>query len=73
MPMPRIEHVEDLDPDDGAGRSRLPDDHRRLLRHAPMGAARSPSARRSSKPTPIFTKLDPSVVDEERARLGVTA
>ena len=25
------------------------------------------------KPTPIFTKLDPSVVDEERARLGVTA
>ena len=49
----------------------LPGDHRRLLR-----APRSGSARRSTvgtpvaKPTPIFTKLDPSVVDEELARLG---
>jgi methionyl-tRNA synthetase len=24
------------------------------------------------KPTPIFTKLDPSVVDEERARLAAS-
>ena len=36
----------------------------------PLGvAARSWSAPRSRKPTPIFTKLDPSVVDEELARL----
>jgi methionyl-tRNA synthetase len=70
MPMPRIEHVEDLDPDDGAGigaylvitgdYSATPAWERRPVR---VGAS-------VAKPSPIFTKLEPSVVDEELARLG---
>src|SRR6478672_13769509 len=70
MPMPRIEHVEDLDPDDGAGLgvypiitgeySSTPSWERRPV------VVGTPVA----KPTPIFTKLDPSVVEEERARLA---
>ena len=56
--------------DNGAGLD-LPDHHRRLLRHARVGVgSRSRSAARSSKPTPIFTKLDPAIVDEELARLA---
>jgi methionyl-tRNA synthetase len=69
MPMPRIEHVEDLDPDDGAGLSVYPIitgdysatprwERRPVKVGAPVG-----------KPTPVFTKLDPSVVEEELARL----
>jgi methionyl-tRNA synthetase len=68
--MPRIEHVEDLDPDDGAGigaypvitgdYSATPAWERRPVR---VGAS-------VAKPSPIFTKLEPSVVDEELARLG---
>ena len=39
--------------------------------HAALGEpAGHGRARRSSKPTPVFTKLDPAVVDEELARLG---
>ena len=70
MPMPRIDHVEDLDPDDGAGLgvypiitgdySATPAWERRPV------VAGTPVA----KPTPIFTKLDPAVVDEELARLA---
>jgi len=70
MPMPRIDHVEDLDPDDGAGLgfypiitgdySATPTWERRPV------VAGTPVA----KPTPIFTKLDPAVVDEELARLA---
>ncbi len=70
MPMPRIDHVEDLDPDDGAGLGFYPiitGDY----------SATPPWERRSivagtpvAKPTPIFTKLDPAVVDEELARLA---
>ncbi len=37
MPMPRIETVEELDPDNGAGLELLPDHHRRLRGHAPVG------------------------------------
>ena len=65
-PMPRIEEAEDLD-----GGARLPGHHRRLHRGA--GVAPAPAGRGGTpvaKPTPIFTKLDPSVVDEELARLG---
>jgi methionyl-tRNA synthetase len=69
QPMPRIEYVEELDPDEGAG----------LLTYPVITGSCSEAPRWSSrpvtvgakveKPTPIFTKLDPSVVDEERARL----
>jgi methionyl-tRNA synthetase len=64
-PLPRIEEVEDLD--GGAGYPIITGDYSAVPsweRHpikvgTPVG-----------KPTPIFTKLDPSVVDEELARLG---
>ena len=69
MPMPRIEHVQDLDPDDGAGIDTYPiitgeysGTPRWERRPVQVGA-------KVEKPTPIFTKLDPSVVDEELARL----
>ena len=70
VPMPRIEQVEDLDPSTAPG-SRLPGHHRRLLGHARAGSrGRSTVGTPVDKPTPVFTKLDPSVVDEELARLG---
>jgi methionyl-tRNA synthetase len=67
--MPHIEHVEDLDPDDGAGLHVYPvitGDYSQtpawVSRPVAVGA-------KVAKPTPIFTKLDPGVVDEELARL----
>jgi methionyl-tRNA synthetase len=69
MPMPRIEHVEDLDPDNGAGLHVYPiitgnysTTPRWESRPVVVGA-------KVEKPTPVFTKLDPSVVEEELARL----
>jgi methionyl-tRNA synthetase len=64
-PLPRIEEVEDLD--GGTGYPIITGDYSGFPswgRHpivvgTPVG-----------KPTPVFTKLDPSVVDEELARLG---
>ena len=64
-PMPRIEEAEDLD-----GGARLPGHHRRLHRGAGVAPAPADVGAPVAKPTPIFTKLDPSVVDEELARLG---
>jgi methionyl-tRNA synthetase len=64
-PMPRIEEVEDLDggpsyPIITGEYSRAPAWERRpVVPGTPVG-----------KPTPIFTKLDPSVVEEELARLS---
>jgi methionyl-tRNA synthetase len=72
QPMPRIEYVEELDPDEGAG----------LLTYPVITGSYSETPRWESrpvtvgatveKPTPIFTKLDPSVVDEERERLAAS-
>ncbi len=70
MPMPRVERVDELDPDNGAGLETYPVitgdysatpawESRPVKVGTPVG-----------KPTPVFTKLDPSVVDEELARLG---
>ncbi|MGB3857973.1 MAG: methionine--tRNA ligase, partial [Ornithinimicrobium sp.] len=69
MPMPHIEEVLDLDEPDRATYPIITGDysamppwhHRAVVVGAPV-----------AKPTPIFTKLDPSVADEERARLGLT-
>lgn len=64
-PMPRIEEVEDLDggapyPIITGEYSGFPAWRRKpIVAGTPVG-----------KPTPIFTKLDPSVVDEELARLA---
>jgi methionyl-tRNA synthetase len=64
-PMPRIEDVEDLDggspyPIITGDYSAVPEWRRHPIQ---VGAA-------VAKPTPVFTKLDPSVVDEELSRLG---
>ncbi len=68
-PLPRIEEVEDLDGEAGEARS-YP-----IITGDYSGApswGRHPIVVGTpvEKPTPIFTKLDPSVVDEEIARLG---
>jgi methionyl-tRNA synthetase len=64
-PMPRIEEVEDLD--GGASYPIITGDYTAVpewRRHPiAVGAA-------VVKPTPIFTKLDPGIVDEELSRLG---
>ncbi|MCE1177925.1 MAG: methionine--tRNA ligase [Micrococcales bacterium] len=65
MPMPRIEEVADLD--DGRAYPVITGDYtatpRWESRPVTVGAP-------VAKPTPIFTKLDESVVEEELARLG---
>src|SRR4029077_4731553 len=69
MPMPRTEYVEDLDPDDGAGLYVYPvitGDYSGTPRWATRPVA---VGAKVAKPTPIFTKLDPGVVEEELARL----
>jgi methionyl-tRNA synthetase len=70
QPMPRTDYVEDLEPDEGAGLFTYPiitgdysETPRWESRPVAVGA-------KVDKPTPIFTKLDPSVVDDERARLA---
>ena len=71
VPMPRIEEVEDLDATDGRGTYPvITGDYagfpawgsHPVTVGAPVGT-----------PTPVFTKLDESVVDEELRRLGVSA
>jgi methionyl-tRNA synthetase len=65
QPMPRIEEVDDLDGGNGYPiitgdySAVTPWQRRPLVPGTPVG-----------KPTPVFTKLDPSVVDEELARLA---
>src|SRR5690625_524157 len=69
MPMPRAEQVQDLDAD-GSSYPVITGEYGTTpaWRSAPVqvGAA-------IAKPTPVFTKLDPGVVDEELARLGLQA
>ena len=70
FPMPVIEQVDELEPDNGAGLTSYPVitgdysatpawESRAIVVGTPI-----------AKPTPVFTKLDPSVVEEELARLG---
>ncbi len=71
MPMPRIETVEELDPDNGAGL-----DFYTVITGEYSGTPTWEShpvtvGAKIEKPSPIFTKLDPAIVDEELARLAV--
>jgi methionyl-tRNA synthetase len=68
MPMPHIEEVSDLDEPERATYPVITGDYAAMPRwaHRPVTVG-APVA----KPTPIFTKLDPSVVEEERRRLGL--
>ncbi|HEU4337393.1 MAG TPA: methionine--tRNA ligase [Nocardioides sp.] len=68
MPMPRIERVDELEPDNGAGHtsySIITGEYSSTpaweSRPVAVGA-------KVDKPTPVFTKLDPSVVEEELSR-----
>jgi methionyl-tRNA synthetase len=67
-PMPEIREVDDLD--GGGGYPVITGDYT-----ATPAWGRRPLTvgTRVDKPTPVFTKLDPSVVDEELARLGTGA
>ncbi|GIL28878.1 methionine--tRNA ligase [Actinocatenispora comari] len=64
-PQPEIRDVDDLD--GGPGYPVLTGDYA----DAPAwGSTPLPAGRELAKPKPVFTKLDPSIVDEELARLG---
>ncbi|MDN5893147.1 MAG: methionine--tRNA ligase [Nocardioides sp.] len=65
QPMPRIDEVDDLD--GGAGYPIITGDYTgaRAWGRSPLQVGTP-----ISKPTPVFTKLDTAVVDEELARLG---
>jgi methionyl-tRNA synthetase len=64
-PMPEIREVDDLD--GGPGYPVLGGDYRTGAR---WQSAPLPAGRRLAAPTPVFRKLDPSIVDEELARLA---
>ncbi|WP_256838441.1 methionine--tRNA ligase [Ornithinimicrobium faecis] len=68
MPMPHVEEVTDLDEPDRSAYPVITGDYSGMPRweSRPITAG-APVV----KPTPIFTKLDPSVIDEERRRLGL--
>ncbi|UUW87043.1 methionine--tRNA ligase [Pimelobacter simplex] len=65
-PMPRIEEVSDLD-DTTRGYPIITGDYTGFpaWRRRPIEVGRA-----VAKPSPVFVKLDPSVIDEELARLG---
>ena len=69
FPMPVIEQVAELEPDNGAGLTTYPvitgDYSATPAWESRPVVVGTPIA----KPTPVFTKLDPSVVEEELARL----
>lgn len=72
MPMPRIEHVAELDEGSGAGLGTYPvitGDYSATPRWASRPVTVGAPV---AKPTPVFTKLDPGVVDEELDRLRST-
>ena len=70
FPMPVIEQVTELEPDNGAGLTTYPvitGDYSATPAWGPRPiVVGTPIA----KPTPVFTKLDPSVVEEELARVA---
>ncbi len=70
VPMPVVEQVDELDPGSGAGLTTYPvitGDYSSTPRWEPRAVVVGTPV---AKPTPVFRKLDPSVVDEELARLG---
>ncbi|WP_153394364.1 methionine--tRNA ligase [Ornithinicoccus halotolerans] len=68
MPMPRIEEVTDLDEPERPGYPVITGEYSSMPRWEPRPlTVGAPVA----KPTPIFTKLDPGIADDERRRLGL--
>ena len=68
---PAMPELVEVDEATAVGLAVLLGAHRRLRHRGDAGSRRrSRSGRPLAAPTPIFTKLDPSIVDEELARLG---
>ncbi len=70
MPMPRTDQVDELEPDNGAGLTSYPvitGDYSTTPAWEPRPVV---AGTKVDKPTPVFTKLDPSVVDDELARMA---
>ncbi len=72
QPMPRTDYVEDLEPEQGAGLFTYPVITGDYSETPPWRSRPLAVGAKVDKPTPIFTKLDPAVVDEERARLAAS-
>jgi methionyl-tRNA synthetase len=70
MPMPRVEQVDELEPDNGAGLDSYPVITGDYSATPSWGSRPVTVGASVAKPTPVFTKLDTSVVEEELARLG---
>ena len=68
MPMPHIEEVTDLDEPARPAYPIITGDYSTMPRWESRPVAVGALV---AKPTPVFTKLDPSVIDEERRRLGL--
>jgi methionyl-tRNA synthetase len=62
--------VEDLDPDDGAGLHVYPVITGDYSSTPPWRSRAVTVGAKVAPPRPVFTKLDPRVVDDELARLG---
>jgi methionyl-tRNA synthetase len=70
MPMPVTEHVQELDPEDGAGLETYPVITGEYSTTPAWESRPVVPGTKVDKPTPVFTKLDPAIVDEELARLA---
>ncbi len=68
MPMPRIEQVDELEPDNGAGHTSYSVITGEYASTPAWASRPVVVGAKVDKPTPVFTKLDPSVVEEELAR-----
>ncbi len=70
MPMPRIEQVDELDPGAGAGLQSYPVITGDYTGTPPWASRPITVGAPVAKPTPVFTKLDPAVIEEELGRIG---
>ncbi|PVG81329.1 methionine--tRNA ligase [Nocardioides gansuensis] len=70
IPMPRIEEVDELEPDSGAGLVTYPVITGDYTATPAWESRAVVPGTKVDKPTPVFTKLDPSVVEEELARVS---
>lgn len=70
MPMPRIEQVEELEPGNGAGHTSYSVITGEYSTTPAWESRAIVAGTKVAKPTPVFTKLDPSVVEDELARVA---
>ncbi len=70
MPMPRTDQVDELEPDNGAGLTSYPVITGDYSTTPAWESRPVVAGTKVDKPTPVFTKLDPSVVDDELARMA---